>query len=94
MLFRSADFVALAAPPDEWENPAFQPLLTDFRRRFRDTGTEEGTVMDAVLAYVMQELPSTHRVLDQYRTSPKVQKAFAAGVQARQPKAAEAVQQH
>jgi len=88
------EFVALSAPPEEWEDPAFQSLLTDFRRRFRDTGTEEGTVMDAVLAYVMQELPSTHRVLDRYRSSPKVLKAFDAGVQARQPKPAEAESQH
>ncbi|HSW28752.1 MAG TPA: transglycosylase SLT domain-containing protein [Longimicrobiales bacterium] len=88
------EFVALSAPPEEWETPAFQSLLTDFRRRFRDTGTEEGTVMDAVIAYVMQELPSTHRVLDQFRTSPKVLQAFDAGVRARQPRSAEAESQH
>lgn len=85
------EFVALDAPPQEWEDPAFQARLTDFRRRFRETGTEEGTVMDAVLAYVMQELPTTHRVLDQFRTSPKVLQAFDAGVQARQAAPSQAV---
>ncbi|NJD17707.1 MAG: hypothetical protein FIA95_00250 [Gemmatimonadetes bacterium] len=88
------EFVALDAAPQEWEEPAFEEVLRDFRRRFRETGTEEGTVMDAVLAYVMQELPSTHRVLAQYRTSPKVMQVFDAGVQARQAVPAEAAPQH
>jgi hypothetical protein len=89
-----AEFVGLTAAPEEWEEPAFQAVLTDYRRRFRETGTEEGTVMDAVLQYVMQELPTTHRVLDQYRTSPKVMLAFDAGVQARQAVPAELQPQH
>jgi hypothetical protein len=90
-----AEFVALDAPPEAWEEPSFLNVLSDFRRRFRETASEEGTVMDAVIAYVMQEIPGTHRVLDQYRTSAKVLQAFQAGVQARRPKPAEAeAQQH
>jgi hypothetical protein len=88
------EFVALDAPPEAWEEPRFLEVLSDFRRRFRATASEEGTVMDAVLAYVMQEIPNTHRVLDQYRTSAKVRQAFEAGVQARRPKPAEAEAQH
>lgn len=84
------EFVLLEAAPEDWEEPAFEAVLTDFRRRFRETGTEEGIVMDAVLAYVMAELPLMHRVLAQYRTSPKVQKTFDAGVQRRQAAPAEA----
>lgn len=75
-----ADFVALDVGPERWEDPGFEPVLQDFRRRFRETRTEEGIVMDAVLGYVLQQIPTTRRVLDQYRTSPKVRQAFEAGV--------------
>jgi hypothetical protein len=85
------EFVALDAPPEAWEEPGFLEVLSDFRRRFRATATEEGTVMDAVIGYVMQEIPSTHRVLDEYRTSPRVQRAFEAGVEARQAAPGQAV---
>ena len=78
-----ADFVALDAEPEKWEDPSFAYVLEDFRRRFRATGTEEGTVMDAVLGYVLQQIPPTRRVLAQYRSSPKVQQAFDAGVEQR-----------
>lgn len=87
------EFVALDAPPETWEEPELQERLTDFRRRFRETGTEEGVVMDAVIGYVMQELPATHRVLDRYRASSTVLKVFDAGVQARQAAPAAATPQ-
>jgi hypothetical protein len=83
------EFIRLDVSPEEWEGPEFEAVLGDFRRRFRETGTEEGVVMDAVLAYVMQELPLTRRVLAQYRTSEKVQRAFDAGVQRLQATPAE-----
>ena len=85
-----AEFVRLEATVEEWEDPVFESVLGDFRRRFRATGTEEGTVMDAVLGYVLQEIPATHRVLTRYRTSPEVQQAFDAGVQRRQATTSEA----
>ena len=76
-----AEFVALDVGPERWEDPAFESVLVDFRRRFRETQTEEGTVMDAVLGYVLQQIPTTRRVLDQFRASPKVQQAFEAGLE-------------
>jgi hypothetical protein len=75
-----ADFLALDASPDEWDAPAFDRVLSDFRRRFRETDTEEGAVMDAVLGYVMQEMPLTRRVLNEYRNSREVQDLFEKGV--------------
>ena len=79
-----AEFVRLDATPAQWEEPAFEEVLADFRRRFRATDSEEGVVMDAVLGYVTQELRTSRRVLDAYRSSDKVQKAFDEGLQRRQ----------
>jgi len=85
-----AEFVAMDPPGDGWEGPAFEAVLRGFRQRFRDTRTEEGAVMDAILGYVLQEIPSTRRVLERYRTSPDVLQAFDRGVQRRQAVLSEA----
>lgn len=74
------DFLSLDATPDEWDEPRFDRVLADFRRRFRETNTEEGAVMDAVLAYVMQEMPLTRRVLNDFRASGEVRDLFQQGV--------------
>ncbi len=50
------EFVRLAPGVERWDDPAFAPVLADFRRRFKDTNTEEGMVMDTVLAYAMDQL--------------------------------------
>lgn len=78
-----SDFVAMEPPADAWDDPDFEEALRAFRKRFRDTRTEEGTVMDAVIGYVLQEIPATRRVLDRYRTNPAVLQAFDLGVQRR-----------
>jgi hypothetical protein len=74
------DFLSLQAAPNEWDDPRFDRVLSDFRRRFRDTKTEEGVVMDAVLGYVMQEMPLTRRVLNDFRNSREVKDLFQKGV--------------
>lgn len=85
-----AEFLALDAPLEPWEDAAFEATLRSFRQRFRDTRTEEGAVMDAVIGYVLQEIPATRRVLEQYRTNPTVLQAFDLGVQRRQSVISEA----
>jgi hypothetical protein len=74
------DFLTLEATPDEWDDPKFDRVLADFRRRFRETETEEGAIMDAVLGYVMQEMPLTRRVLNEFRNSGEVRDLFQKGV--------------
>ncbi len=78
------DFVRIEASPAEWDEPAFEPVLREFQRRFRETKTEEGTVMATVLAYAMQDAFSSGRraLLDEYRTSNDVLRLFERGVQA------------
>jgi hypothetical protein len=86
------DFLRLDATPDEWDARSFEPVLRDFQRRFRETGTEEGSVMSTVLAYTMDELYASRRaaILAEFRSSERVRRLVeqavvdreAAGVQA------------
>lgn len=77
------DFFRLGAPLEEWDAPAFESVLQDYRRRFRATDSEEGRVMDAVLGYVIQEMPLLHRQLSEYRTDPEIGQLFERGIQLR-----------
>jgi hypothetical protein len=69
-----ADFLALDVPAEYWDEPAFQDTLATFQRRFRQTRTEEGTVMAVTLAYVAEEMRTDRRgpILQEYRTSPRI----------------------
>jgi hypothetical protein len=75
------DFVRLE-PGDRWDDPAFASVLTDFRRRFRETNTEEGLVMEAVLAYAMDQAYASSRraLLAEYRNSAKIRSLIERGV--------------
>jgi hypothetical protein len=77
------EFVHLDVPPEHWEDPGFEPVLMAFRRRFRETDTEEGRVMDAVLGYVMEEIPLSRRILMEFRTDPTVERLFEEGLELR-----------
>ena len=57
-------------------------MLGDFRRRFRETNTEEGAVMDTVLAYAMDQAYTSSRrtLLSEFRSSNQVQRLVERGV--------------
>jgi len=57
-------------------------VLADFKRRFKETNTEEGAVMETVLSYVMdQAYTSTRRtLLADYRNSGKVRSLIERGM--------------
>ena len=76
------DFLRLEPGAERWDDPAFAPVLTDFKRRFRETNTEEGVVMETVLAYAMdQAYTSTRRtLLAEHRNSEKVRSLIERGV--------------
>ena len=76
------DFLRLPPGAERWDDPAFAPALTDFRRRFKDTNTEEGAVMETVLAYVMDQAYTSSRrmLLAQYRSNPKIRSLIERGV--------------
>jgi hypothetical protein len=75
------DFMRLDAGPEQWDDPAFARVLTDFRRRFRNTDTEEGTVMDTVLAYVMDQAYTSGRrtLVAEFRSSEQVRRLINRG---------------
>lgn len=77
------DFVRTDVSLETWEHPEFESVLLDFRRRFRETGTEEGHVMDAVIGYVMEEIPLSRRILTDFRADPEVERLFERGVRLR-----------
>ena len=76
------DFMRLEPGSERWDDPAFAPVLSEFKRRFRETNTEEGVVMETVLAYAMdQAYASTRRtLLSEYRSSEKVRWLIERGV--------------
>jgi hypothetical protein len=76
------DFMRLAPGAEQWDDPAFAAVLADFRRRFKETNTEEGAVMETVLAYVMDQAYASSRrmLLAEYRKSDKVRSLIEGGV--------------
>ena len=87
------EFVRIEASLQEWETPAFMGVLRDYQRGFRETNSEEGTVMATVLGYVISETESSGRaeILREYRSSQQIQQLFRDGVRVRS--AAQAAQE-
>ncbi len=56
--------------------------LENFKRRFKETNTEEGVVMETVLAYAMDQAYTSSRrtLLSEYRNSEKVRWLIERGV--------------
>jgi hypothetical protein len=77
-----SDFLGIDRRPEEWDTEAIVPVLRSFERRFRNTKSEEGTVMATVLAYVIQEIQTSGRgaILEEFRNSPEVQQLFERAV--------------
>jgi hypothetical protein len=77
-----ADFMRLPPGPERWDDPAFAPVLADFKRRFRETNTEEGGVMETVLAYAMDQAYTSPRrtLLSEFRHSGEVRQLIERGV--------------
>jgi hypothetical protein len=76
------DFMDLAPGVERWDDPAFAPVLAAFKRRFRETNTEEGLVMAAVLAYAMDQAYTSSRraLLAEFRNSGKIRSLIEHGV--------------
>jgi len=77
-----ADFLNLDRRPEEWDRPSFVPVLERFQQRFRQTGTEEGTVMATILGYAVDEILTSGRgaILEEFRTDPEVRRLFERAV--------------
>ena len=75
-------FLQLESGVQRWYEPSFELVLDEHRRRFEATGTEEGTVMAAVLAYVTSDLQTSRRaaILDDFRSNGRILDLFTRGV--------------
>ena len=73
------EFLHLQTTASNWEDPSFDAVLKRFRTRFRETDSEEGAVMATVLGYVIYGMPSTRRILSEYRRSPRVRALLERG---------------
>ncbi len=75
------EFIRLDASIEEWHTASFRGRLEDFRRRFSDTGTEEGAVMATVLAFAIQDLRTSGRaaIFREFRDSRRVRQLFDRG---------------
>jgi hypothetical protein len=80
-----SDFMKLDASPEEWDEPAFMPVLRGFERRFAASQSEEGTIMATMLAYVMSEASTSGRrdILVEFRTSATIREDFERAVRHR-----------
>ena len=76
------DFMRLGPGADKWDDPAFANVLAGFRRRFKETNTEEGAIMETMLAYVMDQAYTSSRrtLLSDYRSSDTVRSLIERGV--------------
>ena len=75
------EFIQLEGSIEEWHGNAFRTTLEDFRRRFSNTGTEEGAVMATVLSFAIQDLNTSRRaaILREFRNSGSVRRLFDRG---------------
>ena len=76
------EFLQLPPGAERWDDPAFAPVLRDFKRRFEATNTEEGQVMGTVLAYAMDQAYTSSRrtLVTEYRKSEKIRALIERGV--------------
>ena len=76
------DFMRLTPGVEWWDDSSFRPVLAGFRRRFRETNTEEGLIMETVLAYAMDQAYASPRgaLLAEYRNSERVRSLIERGM--------------
>jgi len=72
------DFLALNATPEQWDDGSVVPVLRAFEKRFRETKSEEGTVMATVLAFVIDDAESSGRreILQAFRSDENIHTLF------------------
>jgi hypothetical protein len=76
------DFLRLEGGVQRWHDASFETTLRGFQERFERTGSEEGSVMAATLAYVISDLRTSRRaaILEEFRTSGRILDLFRSGV--------------
>jgi hypothetical protein len=72
------DFLNIDYAPERWDDGTLVPVLRGFEKRFRDSKSEEGTVMATVLAFVIADGESSGRrqILAQFRSDQSIHTLF------------------
>lgn len=72
--------------PEDWDDQSVVAALREFEARFRATDTEEGTVMAAMIAYVLEDLVRSERfeILAEFRNSDRVRRLLELGARERE----------
>ncbi|HET9193023.1 MAG TPA: hypothetical protein VFO21_09100 [Vicinamibacterales bacterium] len=73
-----ADFLSLDAAPERWDDGTLTATLRAFEKRFRETKSEEGTVMATVLDFVIDHAESSgqREILAEFRGDQSVRSLF------------------
>ena len=73
-----AEFLAINAAPERWDDGSLIPMLRAFEKRFRESRSEEGTVMATVLAFVIDDAESSGRreILQAFRSDESIHNLF------------------
>ena len=76
------DFLSLDATPEQWDDGTLVPVLRRFEKRFRDSKSEEGSVMATVLAFSIDDALSSGRreILAAFRADDDVRQLFDRGL--------------
>ena len=72
------DFLALDYPPERWDDGSLVPVLRSFEKRFRETKSEEGTIMSTILSFVIDDAESSGRreILATFRADQNIHTLF------------------
>ncbi len=66
------DFLSLDAAFERWDDGSLVPTLRAFEKRFRETKSEEGTIMATVLAFVIDEASGRREILQAFRADQNI----------------------
>jgi hypothetical protein len=72
------DFLSIDASAQEWDDGSLVPTLRRFEKRFRDSKSEEGTVMATMLEFVIGDAATSGRreILAEFRSDSTVRSLF------------------
>jgi hypothetical protein len=72
------DFLSLDAAFEQWDDGSLVPTLRTFEKRFRETKSEEGTIMATVLAFVIDDAVTSARreILAAFRDDQDIHSLF------------------
>lgn len=77
-----SDFLSIDSSVQEWDDGTLVPTLRRFEKRFRDSKSEEGTIMATMLEFAIAEATTSGRreILAEFRSDATVRDLFDRGL--------------